>query len=416
MSSTLSVDVVVFGGGAAGLWTLDVLSRRGFRCLLIEKTALGTGQTIGSQGIIHGGLKYSLEGLLTPSAYQIRQMPGIWRECLQGTSQPDLSDVALRSEGCYLWRTDSLSSRLGMLGAQIGLQVTPQSISRADRPEIIKDVPGHVAVMPEQVISPVSFLDSLARRWSSHLILLRHEDQMSFECGHDGTVTIVRIAQGRHRCELDCRFIVLAAGTGNAGLRNAVGLSAERMQRRPLHMVLAKGDLPLFCGHCVDGSRTRVTITSEKACDGQTVWQIGGQIAESGVSLAPEELMMHTARELQAVIPGFNPGRAVWSTYRVDRAEGLTSQGKRPDQPVVHTDGNVITVWPTKLAFAPSVAEQVETLVSSRISPSQPWTALEQSQLDVFEKPNVAAPPWELVDSWWQLQPNQQPIPVHKAA
>src|ERR1700733_7712281 len=85
----MQLDVLIFGGGAAGLWLLDELRRRGARVLLLEADRLGAGQTIASQGIIHGGLKYTLQGGLTPSAMQIREMPGVWRDCLAGRRLPD---------------------------------------------------------------------------------------------------------------------------------------------------------------------------------------------------------------------------------------------------------------------------------------------------------------------------------------
>jgi len=115
----MQLDVLIFGGGAAGLWLLDALRRRGAAALLLESARLGSGQTIAAQGIIHGGLKYSLQGLLTPSAVQIREMPAVWRECLAGRSQPDLSQTRIRADRCYLWRTDSLTSRLGLFGARV---------------------------------------------------------------------------------------------------------------------------------------------------------------------------------------------------------------------------------------------------------------------------------------------------------
>ena len=61
-SSPLSLDVLILGGGAAGLWLLDELHQAGYRVLLLETESHGLGQTISSQGIIHGGLKYALRG------------------------------------------------------------------------------------------------------------------------------------------------------------------------------------------------------------------------------------------------------------------------------------------------------------------------------------------------------------------
>ncbi|MDP6360798.1 MAG: FAD-dependent oxidoreductase, partial [Planctomycetota bacterium] len=78
--SPIPVDVLIIGGGGAGLWLLDELTRANYEALLIECAALGTGQTVGTQGIIHGGLKYTLGGMLTGSAKAIRDMPALWRQ------------------------------------------------------------------------------------------------------------------------------------------------------------------------------------------------------------------------------------------------------------------------------------------------------------------------------------------------
>ncbi|MFN3402304.1 MAG: FAD-dependent oxidoreductase, partial [Ferrovibrio sp.] len=39
------VDVAILGGGIAGLWLLARLKRAGYSALLIEREALGAGQT-----------------------------------------------------------------------------------------------------------------------------------------------------------------------------------------------------------------------------------------------------------------------------------------------------------------------------------------------------------------------------------
>ncbi|MCH8259649.1 MAG: FAD-dependent oxidoreductase, partial [Planctomycetes bacterium] len=91
----MQLDVVILGGGGAGLWLLDELVRRDFSVLLLEANELGSGQTVASQGIIHGGLKYTLSGFMTPSASAIRDMPGVWRACLAGDREPHLTATRL---------------------------------------------------------------------------------------------------------------------------------------------------------------------------------------------------------------------------------------------------------------------------------------------------------------------------------
>ena len=96
-----NLDVLIFGGGGAGLWLLDELRRSGFCVLLAESNSLGRGQSVASQGIIHGGLKYTLGGLLTDSARAIRHMPALWRACLAGESQPDLSGASVGDKAAF---------------------------------------------------------------------------------------------------------------------------------------------------------------------------------------------------------------------------------------------------------------------------------------------------------------------------
>lgn len=399
----MQLDVAIVGGGVTGLWALDLLSRSGYRCLLLESQALGAGQTVASQGIIHGGLKYSLRGVLSRSAHQIREMPIIWRKCLAGECEPNLSSVKVRSQNCYLWRTESMTSKFGMFGARIGLRVTPESVEQANRPAILRSISGAVYSMPEQVIDPADFLRGLKERNRSRILKVEPVDGLSFDMTSPQSVRTMEIRSGDFSQCLQPKMIVFAAGKGNGELRTKVGLDEESMQTRPLHMVMLKGrSLPEFNGHCVDGAKTRVTITSDRMKNGHVVWQIGGQIAEKGVAMHPAELISHTSQELAEVLPELDQSNLEWATYRVDRAEGKTVSGSRPEDPVILQGGNVITVWPTKLAFAPSVAESLKSRIETILP--QPEVASQSESniaaLDNWPRPQVAQPPWELASSW----------------
>ena len=69
-----TADVVIIGGGVAGLFTLDQLVRDGHQAVLLEVSRLGSGQTVSAQGIIHGGLKYALGGNLSNESEAISAM------------------------------------------------------------------------------------------------------------------------------------------------------------------------------------------------------------------------------------------------------------------------------------------------------------------------------------------------------
>lgn len=402
---SMRLDAVIFGGGAAGLWLLDRLSRDGHHVLLLEANALGAGQTVASQGIIHGGLKYTLTGMLTKSAKSIREMPAIWRDSLLGKSCPNLSQTQLRSGCCYLWQTESLASRAGMIGARFGLKVKPENISQVERPDVLQQVYGTVVRLPEQVISPASFLRDLSTQYSDRILKIDADRGLEFQLDSPGEVTAVKLtsAVDGRVLELNPRQVIFTAGAGNAKLRKLAGLSEDVMQRRPLHMVMARGQLPELNGHCLDGAKTRVTVTSDHDSAGRMVWQIGGQIAEEGVKFDPKSLTERAGAELAAIIPGLNLQSVEWSTYVVDRAEGATASGARPESIQVLCAGNVTTGWPTKLVLAPVLAHEIASRASSPYFSSQ----FDTTPFENWPRPVVASVPWEESNrSWWTLNQN----------
>ena len=392
------LDVVIIGGGGAGLWLLDDLHRSGYSVLLVESEALGSGQTVASQGIIHGGLKYALGGILTDSAKSIRDMPDYWRACLAGSREPHLTDTRVCSEHCYLWRTGSLRSRIGMIGARTGLRSAAVKVARRDRPTVLAACPGDVACVSEQVVDPVSLLGDLARRHHQLLARVEAPEGMEFVTAGAGFVeeVILTDPQTHRRLKLHPRHVIFTAGTGNGELREHAGLSFSAMQRRPLQMVMVRGVLPVLFGHCVDGARTRVTITTAADSKGRTVWQVGGQVSEDGVEMTEGDLIAHARSEISAVLPNIDLSETEWATYRIDRAEGKTVGDRRPSDPVVRCEGNVITGWPTKLALLP----QLTKLIKASLGEPSAGELKPSSLPPNWPRPEVAAPPWEASRRW----------------
>lgn len=390
----MKLNTLIFGGGIAGLWLLEELRARGADPLLVERDALGAGQTICSQGILHSGLKYTLQGLVTPAARAARQMPELWQAALRGEGSVDLSQVSLRSPHCYLWRTNDFSSRLGMFGAHIGLKVTPETVDADARPAVFQDCPGPVARVAEPVIDPGDLLRVLAEQNHDRIIRI---DSADFDPPSAGEIQSLRLRSADRTIELRPRHLIFAAGKGNETLRSACGLSNTVTQRRPLQMVMVRGDLPECFGHCVDGAKTRVTITSARDRAGRVVWQLGGQVAELGVNGSPHDAITFARQELKAVLPGVNFQNAEWGSYRIDRAEERMRLGGRPDSISIIQEGNILTVWPTKLVLAPLLAQQVCERLN--VTPS----GSSQNDPNLFadwERPSVALPPWERLAEW----------------
>jgi len=404
----LQLDAIIIGGGIAGLWTLAELTRRGHRCILLEKTALGTGQTIASQGIIHSGLKYTLAGLMNPSARAIRDMPDLWKRCLAGTFHPDLSSATIRAESCHLWQTRSLRSRAGMIGARAGLRVKPVALTGDHRPGILRTCPGTVARLDEQVIDPESVLNALATPLRNRIFHIPDSALKSIELYPD-YVEFTLTLSGEPPQLLRAQRLILTAGSGNAALRAQLGLSSHAQQRRPLHMVMLRGladELPELNAHCVDGGRTRVTVTSAIDSSGRRIWQIGGDLAEIGVELDERQQIHRAAAELASVLPDLDLSSAQWATYRADRAEHHSPRTRRPSDISILTDGPVLTCWPTKLALAPRLAEQITRHCGK---PQHPHSS---DELPSWPTPPTAHPPWEEARRWVQTDPKVHHTPT----
>src|SRR5262249_44604153 len=154
--------------------------------------------------------------LLTPAAREIREMPGTWRQCLTGRRVPDLRNTRVRAECCHLWRSGSLRSRLGMLGARVGLHVAPTEVSATDRPEVFSGCKGPIARLEEQVIAPATFIADLARQHRQRILEIDARAGLQFIAARSAVAARVRIEQPQvgRRVELSPRYIVFAAGAG----------------------------------------------------------------------------------------------------------------------------------------------------------------------------------------------------------
>jgi glycerol-3-phosphate dehydrogenase len=112
MNAEFHLDVLILGGGIAGLWTARRLHAAGHVCALVERDALGSDQTSAAQGMIHGGLKYALDGHPSAASEALAAMPGRWRACLDGIGELDLSGVTRLADACWLWADDAFRGRL----------------------------------------------------------------------------------------------------------------------------------------------------------------------------------------------------------------------------------------------------------------------------------------------------------------
>ncbi len=406
----LSIDVLIFGGGIAGLWTLVRLRREGYSCVLVEREALGSGQTVASQGIIHGGVKYALTGQASRASAAIAGMPAIWDDCLHGRGEIDLRAARVLSERQYLWTSAGIGSRLVGVAASRAIRTEVRSLDAGERPACFAGAPRGVDVytVEERVLEPRSVVHALAGHASDAMVRCERERVRIERGGPTGARVTLDGRAGS--VAMTPRWIVLAAGEGNAGLLDACGLSSTGeapeevgQQLRPLHMVMARGRLPALFGHCLGLSdKPRITVTTQADATGESVWYIGGDIAETGTQRDGPAQIGAARAEVAACLPWIDLTGTRWAAFRVDRAEGVVGpkRNQRPDEPLVHAaGGRVLLTYPTKLAFAPLLAARV--LEAVRGGGVGSGAQVPPGALDGFDRPEPAALPWERKGVAW---------------
>lgn len=392
MRDAAEIDVAVFGGGIAGLWLLHRLSALGFDAHLFEKSALGAGQTIASQGIIHSGVKYTFDGVNRPQSEALSSMPKIWMDCIAGRGEVDLRGTEILAEHQLMFTTGGLLNRMAGAVATKAMRSDVSAVEPNDWPEIFRarEFSGKVYRLEEPVLATKSVLAAL-RGPNIHAAaateLVREGNRVTEVPLNDAGATRIRP-----------RACVFTSGEGNEWFAERLGFDKTKVaQRRPLRMFFARGLPHKLFAHClVPEPKPRVTVTAH-ALDGENVWYLGGNVAEKTVGMTETESLHWAHREMTDMFPWLDWKKVRWAIHDVDRAEPAASK-LLPSGPTLTTVGNAALAWPTKLALAPALTHQVlRWLEQQDISPSREKTTL---PLPAAEP---ARYPWEEVREWIQL-------------
>ena len=390
---TLHTDIAIIGGGIAGLWILNQLRNSGYSAILFEQKALGSDQTIGSQGMIHGGIKYALGGALSGGSQAISAMPAIWRSCLEGTGKVDLRACKVLSEDFYLWSSAGLQSRLTSFFASKMLRGRVEKLKTSDYPNPLQAAAfkGQVYRLNDLVLDVPSLVQTLANQHREAIFSIDwHNTSLQRDNG--------RATLALPHCTVIPQRLLLTAGCGNEALIAALGGSTPAMQRRPLQQVLVKHQYRgHFFAHCMGGGPSpRLTISSHRTRADEPVWYLGGDLATEGVDDDPVQLIDKARRELHELLPWIDLGQTEWRTLRLDRAEPRQSTLLRPDSAFVgkvDTVDNTLAAWPTKLTLSPDLADAIQhDLAADNILPRhQP----DLSMLQSMGQPSIAKTYWD---------------------
>ncbi|MAD57984.1 MAG: glycerol-3-phosphate dehydrogenase [Porticoccus sp.] len=393
----IECDIAIIGGGIAGLWLLNRLANLGFNVILFEKNALGGDQTVASQGMIHGGMKYTLNGALTGASEAISEMPSYWQKCIDGKGDVDLKGVKKLSDHFYMWSSRSVVSKMTTFLASKAIRGRINKVNRDALPNIFKNdqFKGSVYKLLDMVLDVPDVIKKLAQNYSSRIFMINWEKTSWQKDSKEKA--FLHFNENKKKYALYAGQFILAAGEGNESILSIMGENAPIMQRRPLHMLMVKHGYPhSFYGHCLGAETTpRLTISSHPCQDNKQVWYLGGSIAEKGVGLSAETIITKAKKELFALMPWVNLKDAEWAALPIERAEPKQRNFNRPDKAfagVTRKHSNVIVAWPTKLTLCPNLADEVISLLNKR-NIRKLTTKL--PELSFLSKPEISITPWQ---------------------
>lgn len=393
---TIETDILIFGGGIAGLWLLNRLRAAGYSVLLLEQDKLGGHETLNANGIIHGGLKFGLSAMLR-DIEDLDDMPALWRDCLHDRGDVSLGGVRVLSEHQYLWSEPSLAARATAYFASRLISSQVESVEDSARPESFQapDFEGSVYQLSDLVIDIPSLIQKLAGPHKSCIYKISQQNcHLETDDRHNTTAVFITAA-GMEPLRIHPRRVILAGGRGNQALLEDLGLREPPMERRPAHMVLLKRkQLPPVYAHCLGSStRPRLTITSHPTRDGEWVWYLGGELADEGAQRDDRLQIEHAQRELKELLPWLDLRGARYKTLKIDRILPAGEQRLfKPDNAFMDVRGNNMVVWPCKMTLAPNLGRQVlAQLEKEGIKPEHP--PLDEALPLLY--PETGQPAWE---------------------
>ena len=379
----IKTDIVIFGAGIAGLWAFHRLSKMGYSTLLLEKESIGCGQTIAAQGIIHSGLKFSLAGKVNKLAQTLSTMPDIWRAALSGKGNIDLSSAKINAPSQNLLIPKGFMGGLTTLIADKALGHKAHTIKQDDWPENIKNAAftGSIIFMDEPVIDVPTLLRALAAPYKDNIKKITAEES-------DAPFEFLKT----HKIE--AKRIIFTSAAGNHEIAKTHNHDKTlQTQKRPLMQgIIKNAPFPLYAHFVGKTDKPVASITTHKTQDGTLIWYVGGGIAERPHDTDPKDIHTAMMKDFKTYLPNVDLSQNPWAVLPINRIEGKSkTENWMPDTPTIHRADNALYCWPTKLTFAPMLANMIiDNVQQSNIMPSH-----EQPDFSFLQNTEYAQTPWD---------------------
>ena len=398
---TINTDVVIVGAGIAGLWLTNVLKNNGLNCILLETDAIGANQTINSQGMLHSGVKYALQGNMTYDMQAISDSQALllWQQALMGQGSITLTENCKLIDHQYLWSNSKVSSKIAnfFVSNLLKSKVEKLTTNHYPLPFNIKQFTGSIYKLHETVLNLPTVLQELFVPIAKNCLKINN---INLELAPDNSINKFFIDVNGEQILLSAKRYIFTAGEGIKKFSDMFK-NGPKMQVRPLHMVAVKSKLlPILFGHNIALQTVpTITISSHRTIDNKVIWYCGGQIAEDGINKTNLEQLVAFKKVLNFVFPWveFNNSEYSWGSFYINRAESLQPDGKKPKTATWFELNNAIFAWPTKLVLAPMMANDILGYLQKKLllSPQEPQEKLDVASTELLEKlpkPSIAVP------------------------
>jgi hypothetical protein len=343
-------------------------------------------------------MKYTLAGTLTGASEAIAKMPMLWRSCLAGEGEVNLSRAKMLSDHVYFWSDAGFGSKLIAFFASQAIRGRITAVPKSAYPPVFQNdhFNGKLYRLEDIVVDIPTTLQALSENYQEAIFKIDWQ-QAQLSLTETGEVKALEIHQADQTVIIESQRFIFTAGEGNESLLQQISLTQPVMQRRALHQVWFKHDYPhALYAHCIGHtSLPRLTVSSHPTSDGKWMWYLGGELATKGVEQSPSELINAAKQEVKNLFSWIDFGQTQWGCLHINRAEPKQRNTLLlPDKAYVEASEqvkNVIIAWPTKLALSPNLAQEVGALLQKQeIYPK--YSGL--NELASLPHPAIAKPFW----------------------
>lgn len=385
MTSSLSVDVLVIGGGATGAGLVRDLSRRGLRCLLVEKGDLASGTSGRHHGLLHSGARYVVKDPLAA------------RECIdENRVLRRIAPACVEDTGGYFVATpddpDDYVERFEQACLASGVPCEDVPVAKLLRREpALNPAVRRAFRVPDGSLEPWQLIEAtVGDARSRGALIWRYRRAVAMEVSSGGRILSVDIsdATSGSLTRVAPRFVVSAAGAwagqvaALAGIELAMSPGKGTMlifNQRMTDAVVNRCHMPSDGDIMVPVHEVAILGTTEITVDDPDRYGIGrdevAKLMVEGEKLFPELARMRLLRAYAGVRPLYRddaPATGVADGREISRAHTIIDHEAR--------DGveNLVSIVGGKITTYRLMAEQTADAVCRRLGVTEPCTTADE--------------------------------------